>query len=381
LQKRVCFLTSAHPPFDVRVYHKEAKTLVAAGYEVTIVVPHAECVCASGVQIRAVSPPVNRWERLLIQGRIWRVALAEKADVYHLQDPELVPLGFMLKVFGKKVVYDVHEDLHEDILIKDYVPRTIRYPLAFISDVVEKLLSRSFEAILPATDGIAAKFNHCKRVIVLRNYPRLAQFASSGKRPQPHPEFRCAYIGCLTAVRGISELVQAMGSLSDTMNARLVLCGKFESERYERDVRAEDGFQKTDFLGWVDYRQVPDLLATVDAGMVCVLPLPHFLVGLPLKLFEYMAAGLPVIASNFPLWREIIESAGCGICVDPQNPMEIAAAIRYLCDHPEERRAMGERGRRAVRERFNWEEEGKKLISVYQELLGVGRSPQILRDE
>jgi glycosyltransferase involved in cell wall biosynthesis len=371
---KVCILTSVHPAFDVRVFHKEAKTLAAAGYDVTLVVPHMEMetVCVSSVRIRPIPPPANRWERMaLTPGRIWRAALAEKADVYHLQDPELVPLGFLLKMLGKKVVYDVHEDLKEDILTKDYLPRAIRYPLAWISNGIEKLFSRRFDAILTATDEIAGKFIRSKRVIALKNYPRLAEFDVSVEWPRQHAQFRSVYVGGLTDVRGISQLVQAMGALGDMKDARLVLCGKFESEPYEKELRREGGFQATEFLGWIDYRQMPDLLATMDAGLVCLLPIPQFVVSLPIKLFEYMAAGLPVIASNFPLWRGIIESAGCGICVDPRNPLEIAAAIRYLYEHPQERRAMGERGCRAVRERFNWEAEGEKLISVYQQLLAV----------
>jgi glycosyltransferase involved in cell wall biosynthesis len=297
--------------------------------------------------------------------------MAEKADVYHLQDPDLVPLGFLLKILGKRVIYDVHEDLKEDVLTKDYLPRPIRLLLAWISDIVEKLLSRPFDAIIPATDDIAKKFHGRRKVMTLKNYPRLAEFAFGAKITHPHAEFRCVYIGGLTDVRGISQLVRAMGALGDSANVRLMLCGKFESERYERQLRLENGFQNTEFLGWIDYRQMPDLLSTMDAGLVCLLPIPQFVVSLPIKLFEYMAAGLPVIASNFPLWREIVESSGCGICVDPQDPLEIAAAIRYLCDHPDECRMMGEKGCRAVRERFNWEEEGKKLITLYNEILPI----------
>jgi glycosyltransferase involved in cell wall biosynthesis len=377
---RVCILTSAHPAFDVRVFHKEAKTLVAAGYEVTLIAPHPETVCVSGVQIRGISPPANRWERMVVlPGRIWQAAMAEKAGVYHLQDPDLVPLGFLLKMLGKTVIYDVHEDLKEDIMTKEYIPKAIRYPLAWLSDAVEKLFSRRFDAILTATVEIARKFDRCKKVIAIKNYPRRAEFEFDSRSFQEHAEFRCVYIGGLTEVRGISQLVQAMSALGDLEHAKLTLCGKFDSEQYEQELRREDGFQRTEFLGWIDYSQVPNLLATMNVGLVCLLPVPQFVVSLPIKLFEYMAAGLPVIASNFSLWREIIESAGCGICVDPQNPLEIAAAIRYLYQRPQERRAMGERSRHAVLERFNWEEEGKKLVSVYGDLLpGLNAARNVL---
>jgi glycosyltransferase involved in cell wall biosynthesis len=90
---------------------------------------------------------------------------------------------------------------------------------------------------------------------------------------------------------------------------------------------------------------------------------------MPNKMFEYMAAGLPVIASNFPLWKRIVEGSGCGICVDPLKPEEIARAITYLVNHHDLRKEMGENGRKAVLEKFNWEKESKKLIEIYEALV------------
>ena len=367
---RICILTSVHSAFDVRVFYKEAKTLADAGYEVVLIAPHSQGLRVSGVNIRAIPLPASRWRRmLLVPLSILKRAIAEKADVYHLHDPELVPLGFLLKMCGKKVIYDVHEDLQEDILTKEHLPGFLRKPIAAICNALEKRLSRGFDAILPATEMIAGKFGRSRNVVVIRNFPRLSEFAPKMQGSRPRAGFLCVYTGGLTDVRGISLLVEAIGDLDDLPDAKLVLIGKFESDEFERRLRMQPGFRKSEFMGWIDHRRIPEVLSAVDVGLVCLLPIPQFVVSLPIKLFEYMAAGLPVIASNFPLWREIVESSGCGICVDSRNPREIADAIRYLYRHPEERLAMGEKGCRAVREKYNWEEEGRRLLNVYQEVL------------
>jgi hypothetical protein len=89
----------------------------------------------------------------------------------------------------------------------------------------------------------------------------------------------------------------------------------------------------------------------------------------PTKLFEYMAARVPVVASDFPLYRAIVEGAGCGIVVDPTSPHAIAEAVRYLLDHPEDAQAMADRGRAAMLERYNWHASKEALLELYARVL------------
>ena len=85
-------------------------------------------------------------------------------------------------------------------------------------------------------------------------------------------------------------------------------------------------------------------------------------------MFEYMAAGIPVVASNFPLWKEIIEENKCGICVEPANVEQISDAVNYLLNNPEEAQRMGANGRKAVEEKYNWNNEAKTLLQLYCDL-------------
>ena len=365
----MCILTSIHQPFDVRIFHKEARSLAEAGYRVSIVAPKEGNETRGKVSIRAVPYPRNRLERLLMTS--WRVlwsGLTERADIYHFHDPELVGMGILLKMFGKKVIYDVHEDVPKTILGKEYLPTWTRELVALFADGFEKAAARMFDAIIPATDDIAAKFSSCQRVVTVKNFPTLLTSNPSG-RTRCSDRFRSIYVGVLSEARGIGKIVEALGHLQDLTGAELILCGDFSPAPYEAEVRQLPGFEKTDCLGYVEHWKAQALLNEVDIGLVCIQPVDQYLTALPTKLFEYMAAGLPVVASNFPLWREIVEGNFCGLCVDPTDPRGIANAIRYLHDRPDLRREMGLNGRQAVVEKYNWQAESQSLIAVYESVL------------
>jgi len=159
-------------------------------------------------------------------------------------------------------------------------------------------------------------------------------------------------------------MVEAIGRT----DYRLILAGDFEPGLEER-LRQLHGWKNVESLGFVDRNGVRDVMSRSMTGLVILHPTINYIDSLPVKMFEYMSAGLPVIASNFPLWKEIVEGNKCGICVDPLNPREIAEAIQWMIEHPEEAKAIGENGRRAAEEKYNWEFEEAKLLSLYQRLL------------
>lgn len=362
-------LSSVHPPFDPRIFHKEASSLVEAGYHVVIVAPHTRDQEVEGVRVKAVPRPGSRVKRMLVTAwQVWRVGLSERAQLYHFHDPELLFAGLVLKVLGRRVIYDVHEDLPKTFQNKDYLPGTLRRWAGRVANLVEKMGASKFDAIVAATDDIAGNFRNCRTVATVRNYPRLSHLMAPANRDLNRRKFRCAYVGALSEPRGVSEMVDSMALLNDLEDVELILCGSFSPPAFEFEVRQLDGFRRTDYRGWIDPLAVPNLLGEVDVGLVCIQPEDQYLTSLPTKLFEYMLAGLPVVASNFPFWREIVEANHCGICVDPQEPVEIAEAIRYLYRHPEARVEMGSNGRNAVLRQFNWESQSKVLLTLYAEL-------------
>jgi len=370
---RICHITTVHPPFDDRIFHKECRTLAKEGYKVYLIAKHDKEETVEGVNIIPIPEAKNRMQRIILLSiKALSNALNLKADVYHFHDPELLPVGVLLKLLtGKKIIYDVHEDYSKQILSKYYISRIMRKSISYLIKMLEHISSLFFDGIVTATDDILRNFSYHKRAISVRNFPIIENFPDVKKINSDKKDvFNLIYIGGLTEERGIIQMVQSLEFAKSNKQLKLILCGEFDPPDLEVKVRSLKGFEKVEYLGWVDHKKISELLTKTDAGIVCLHPIPNYLTSLPVKLFEYMLAGLPVIASNFPLWKEIVEGNNCGICVNPLDPKDIAEAIKYLIEHPDEERKMGENGRKAVLEKYNWQKEGEKLIELYEKLLG-----------
>jgi len=254
------------------------------------------------------------------------------------------------------------ESLDENILME--IPKD-KFSLKIVSKVFtlyEKYACRKFDAIITATPSIRDKFlKFNNNTIDINNYPLLEEFTQINDHNHKKNNEIC-YIGGISKIRSIEQIMEALKYLSDI---KLNLAGNFESEELKKLIMSHPEWKKVNYQGFVDRNKVAEIMKNSKIGLVLFLPLPNHTESEPNKMFEYMASGLPVIASNFPLWNEIIEENNCGICVDPQSPEEIAKAVEYLINNPEIAKQMGENGRKVVEEKYNWEKEGKKLLEVY----------------
>ena len=362
-------LASTHPPFDTRIFHKECKTLANAGYRVTLIVPHDRDEVVDGVRIRSVPKPKVGKERLSkTLGYLFRAALAEAPDaIYHFHDAELIFHMFLLKLRGRRVVYDAHEDTPKQVMYQHWIPRLLRGPVSLVMRLAEWLGGRWFDGIIAAEPGILKRFP-AKRTVLVHNFPLLDELFSTMSMPYVERPLRITYVGGITRKRGVEEMLAAIDRLPATLRAELVLGGSFHPAALEDEVRQMPGAERTDIRGWLQREQVIEVLAETRVGIVTLHPTPKYLDSYPTKLFEYMSAGLPVIASDFSQWRRFVEEAQCGVLVDPMDPEAIAEAMQWMLEHPDEAAAMGARGREAVRDRYSWEQEAQKLLTFYEDM-------------
>jgi glycosyltransferase involved in cell wall biosynthesis len=367
---RIVHLTSVHGAFDIRIFHKECKSLARAGHHVTIIVPCERDTVVDGIHIKAV--PIRRYRAARITLTVWnvfRTALQTEADIYHFHDPELLVIGLLLWVLGHPVVYDVHEDVPSDILGKRYLPVLLRRPLAHLARRIEEFVCKHISAIVVVTPGIAHRLMPLNpNTILVRNFSRLEEFESAYLSNWDTRDYSIAYVGGIMEERGIYQMVDAMELLPQHSGVRLEIARPtFPADIYST-VSQRPGWTKVKDWGHLDRSGIVQLLSRVRAGLVLFHPVPYNLSAIPHKMFEYMAAGVPVIASDFPNWRELILGTGSGILVDPLQTSAIAESIAYIVSHPTEAHAMGLRGRRAVENLYSWNNEEKRLLDLYARL-------------
>ena len=364
---KIAHLTSAHPRFDTRIFTKEAVSLVKSGYEVVLVVADSlGDEVKEGVFIYDVGKCGGRFCRVTKSvNAVFKKALELNCDIYHLHDPELMPIGLKLKKLGKKVIFDAHEDLPLQILSKPYLNRPVLKILSILVKWYENYACSRFDAVICATDFIKDKFLKVNpNSFAIKNYPLISEFNSSCSWEKKQNEV--CYIGSISEVRGIKDIVKALEFLP---NVRLNLAGKFNDKELEREVKSYKGWQQVNELGFLNRMQIATVLERSKIGLVTLHPIPNYIDALPTKMFEYMLSCIPVVSSDIKLWKDIIDSANCGVAVNPKEPKEIAKAIKYLLEHEELAQKMGKNGKEAVLKHYNWEAEEKKLLEIYKKLL------------
>jgi glycosyltransferase involved in cell wall biosynthesis len=298
--------------------------------------------------------------------RMLRAALATRAEICHFHDPELIPVGLALRAAGRRVIYDVHEDVPRQILYKPYLPKPARRVVGAGVGLLEGAGRRAFDGIVAATPRIATRFA-ADTTAVVQNFPLLSELSGELGPPYAERERHVVYIGRVTPEIGAREMVRAAAAVA-TPGARFTIAGPI-ARSLEAELAEATSTLPIETPGWQDRNRVAELLGSARVGLVLFHPVGNYVEAYPTKMFEYMAAGLPVVASDFPLWRTIVDEAGCGLLVDPLDPAQIAAAIDRLLADPDEARAMGERGREAVMTRFNWGTEERKLLDLYARVL------------
>ncbi len=260
-----------------------------------------------------------------------------------------------------KLIYYIHENVNLQIFNKDYIPMIFRKLLSAFYSTLERMVLPLFDEVVVAGNDIA---DYYKKRIVLNNYPILQSFHIINEKRNNN----IVYVGKIQEIYGIYYLIEAIKVVRKKYpDVRLLLIGDFADEAIRANVLCNDGME---FLGWKSMQEIYEITSQCLGGVVNYLPLPNHLFLRSNKVFEYMHSGVPVIYPAFKEWKEALDNLNICIAVNPDKSYEIAAAIEYLINHLEEAKIMGENGRKAVEEKYNWHNEEKKLFAVYQEILG-----------
>ena len=359
---RVLLVSPAHPPTDPRIVLKIAPAL-ARHYEVICLLPTVQFPHYQQLFLRLllVHPVI-----------LWHIARLRPA-VLHLFMPELLPIGLLCRLFGVRVVYEVQENLRLKFDRKTCNNHPIfQWFFGLFERSARQFCYHVFTEIsyLDTYPDLRLPF------AVVHNFPDVSQYRRVVEEHLTATGLRenvaFVYLGVVSFDRGLGAIVQAMALLKPRYpDAVLHLIGRCHFDQHNLEALPEYASLRDNliFYGHFPHAEALPIVARCRAGLALLQPVGDYPDSYPTKLFEYMALGLPVVVSDFPLYRAVVESANCGFCINPADDLAIATALTTIIDHPEEATQMGEAGKRAVSDRYNWATESEKLISLYQKIV------------
>lgn len=359
---KVCQVSSVHSTFDTRIFYKICHSLSSV-YDVYYISANAKTEDVNGIHIIGVPVPERRLLRYMCIHRFFRQCLAIDAQVYQFHDPELIPVGLKLKKKGKKVIFDSHEDVPQQILWKEYLPGFLKKTISSLYEWYERKALKQYDALISVTPSIVNRLSAINsNVRMITNYPVFRDTCTSWGN------------GAICFAGGVSRQYMHRNIIDSLVatKAKYLLAGP-AYPGYLSTLQTSPGWSQVEYLGVLKQEQVYELYSRSVAGVVLLGYSPN--VGYKkgtlgvLKMFEYMMAGLPVIATDFDLWKEIIEENECGKCINPYDVSSISDAINYYLDNPEVARRHGENGRRLVKEKYNWGTQEAILFNLYSELV------------
>ncbi|MDX1357471.1 MAG: glycosyltransferase [Clostridia bacterium] len=366
---RVCHMSTVHKRNDIRIFHKECRALAAGGYDVTYLTQgnHDEtdfgvrCLGSGGLPIK------NKIKRMTVGcSRLFKAAVEVNADIYHIHDSELLRYAKKLKKLGKKVIYDSHEHLPMHILEKEWIYPGFRRLISWAAGIFELIAVRYADLVIVVADKTFERFvEKGFSPVKIENFPIFSEFEDIKIDYSYKKEKRkICYSGAVWLERGLDTMCEAAARVNDCI---FEIAGRIDHENPEGFIKSFG--RNIVYSGYLPRDGVVRLYEESIAGVCLFKPYPNNMIDPPTKIFEYMAAGIPVIASDFDSMKGIVERYDCGICVDPLDTDKISAAMVYLLENPDEAQRMGMNGRDAVQRELNWEKHSMLLLESYGKLM------------
>lgn len=384
---RICFLSSLHTPTDKRVFDKEAVSLAAGGFEVIHVAtgPESDLVNKG---VRILTQPALRgiFGRILNGPRLFFRARRVRAECYHCNEVDSWIIGVLLKLTsGCKLVFDAHEAYPEGFAEARF-PEMFRPAVARALRLLFRILLLFTDRVVLAKESIANDYPDPAKRVLVRNYVS-AEYADKNRvvalDRRREERIRIIHLGLISRGRGWQEIVASVSASSEPLD--VIFVGQFndgsESAFQEQVSRLGLG-DRMKVIPWLPFEDAFRLVCSSQIGIIAFQPGWHNHVhALPHKMFDYMVAGVPVVAPEFAVEvSRILRDADCGLLVDSSSPESIREALEFLAKNPEERARLGENGRNAIRTSFNWEHEARNLEQMYKDFV-AGTHPSHLRKE
>lgn len=364
---KVCHISTVHSETDSRILVKECQTLSKAGFDVSLIINGDKDKINYGTKIIALDNNNSRLYRMFKKSKIaFNKAIEVDADIYHFHDPELISLGLKLKRRGKKVIYDVHEDMPKQIMSKVYLgPLFVRKMISKSFAFYEKQSAKKFDAVVGAIDEITNQFKN-DNAISIKNYAIKDMFeAAVPVKREETSEIVLIYVGSITKIRGIKEIIKATELLEG--RAKLWILGPYETETLKSECEAMEGYKYCKYFGSMPLKEVYNYTKSADIGLCTLHPTENYKESIPIKVLEYMASEKPLILSNFPYWKNLFGEIG--EYVDPLNPEDIKNAVEVFINNKELINKIGKENKKTFLEKFSWDAEGEKLVGLYKKIL------------
>jgi glycosyltransferase involved in cell wall biosynthesis len=296
-------------------------------------------------------------------------ALFVNARLYHFHDPELIPIAFVLRLLGKKIIYDVHEHVSADLQEKEWLKT--KELAGKLYGWLEKIAMKRFAFVLAEQSYEKLYTGKVKNYATVQNFAPLDVL-----KPKPDTTVKSdklLFVGMLGARRGLPVIMEALHIIKSKYKTEIkLICVGTVTHEVEHILSASPFYlsigEQLVFEGNKPLPEAYNYAEECFAGLALPEDLPNHRESYPTKLFEYMAVGLPVICSDFPLYAAIIGKHYCGMAIPPADAEKLTVIILYLYEHPEEARQLGRNGTNAVKQ-YNWQTEEAKLLVLYQNIL------------
>jgi glycosyltransferase involved in cell wall biosynthesis len=369
--KTICIITSIHPDYDGRVY-KHCLSARRMGCRTVLISPWKPRDLGDGIEHRTFARSAGLGGRLKIYRDVWRLMKQTPADIYHFHDLDLLPTMVAWRFrSGRPVVYDVHENYPDEMRTRHWIPAALREPLSATvkyTELVGASLLRNIVIVVENQRRTVGK--RWLNTAMVRNFAPRSMHEGAAMDHDRRPNAVIMTASAYVANGVLLFLDVAERVLQRRQDVTFYLADRFRSDTALRQ-RAIERLGRPPLAGHV--QMLPNVLpleimAHVNKGTIGAafdLRVPERVKALPMKLFEYMAGELPIVATDLPHSRQFIEDARCGLLGRPEDPQSLADAIFYLLEHPREAREMGRRGARAFLERFNWESQDALLADFY----------------